>query len=360
MSRFNRLGLVLVTASLGSVGVHAETFTETGNVGPQGTQAGTTISNQARAEFAINGNPVAELSNIEAFDVDERIQVDVTVQQASVLVEGGQTNRIQPFLITNLGNGQEAFNLSVLPNIGGDDFDPIFSASNLVYRASGSACAPSDITASQEFDTGTDQLNLASGGTILICVPADIPFEVNDGDEGLLDLVAASSTPGASAAGVGGVLTGQGDGGVDAVVVQNQAQDGDRGVYVVSAVDVTVVKSIFQINDGFQTTAPGGGATFIPGAVVTYQIDVTVDGRGNAQNLAVIDDIRNDGEQVLYVANSVVVNGIGSTDAADIDLVTVSDVVIGGVDHKRIFVDFGTTSGDPVVNHQIRFQVEIQ
>lgn len=360
MSGLKRFGLVLIAASLASMGVQAETFTETGNLGPQGTPAGTTISNQARAEFAVNGNPVTELSNIEAFDVDERIQVDVTVQQASVLVQGGQSNRIQPFLITNLGNGQEAFSLSVLPNIGGDDFDPIFSSSNLVYRASGSACVPSDITSSQAFDTGTDQLDLASGGTILICVPADIPGAVNDGDEGLLDLAAASLTPGASAAGVGGVLAGEGDGGVDAVVVQNQAQAGDRGVYVVSGVVVTVVKAIFQINDGFQTSAPGDGATFIPGARVTYQIDVTVDGSANAQNLAIIDDIRNDGEEVLYVANSVVVNGTSGTDAADGDLVTVSDVVVGGIDHKRIFVDFGTTPGDPVVNHQVRFQVEIQ
>lgn len=360
MSRFKRFGLVLIAASLGSIGAQAATFNETGSVGPQGTQAGTTISNQARAEFAINGNPVTELSNIESFDVDERIQVDVTVQTPAVSVQPGQTQRIQPFLVTNLGNGQEVFNLTVLPNVGGDDFDPIFAANNLVYRASGATCSPSDITGSQEFNTGTDQLDLAPGGTILICAPADIPAGVVDGDVGFLDLRAASATTGASAASPGDVLAGAGDGGVDAVVVQNLGRDEDRGVYVVSAVEVTVVKSITQIDDGFSTSAPGGGATFIPGAIVTYQLDVTVEGTGTAQNLSIVDDIRNDGTEIVYVPNSVVVNGTGRTDAVDADNVSVTDVTLSGVPHKRITINFGTTSGDPIVEHEITFQVEIQ
>lgn len=363
MSRFKRFGLVLIAASLGSIGAQAATFTQTDTVGPQGTQAGTTISNQARAEFAINGNPVSELSNIEAFDVDERIQVDVTVQQASVQVQPGQTQRIQSFLVTNLGNGQELFDLTVLPNITvGDDFDPIFAANNLVYRASGANCSASDITASQAFDTGNDQLNLAPGGTILICAPADIPAGVLDGDEGFLDLRAASATAGASAAAPGAVLAGVGDGGVDAVVVQNLGRDEDRGVYVVSAVVVTVAKSIIEVNDGFRTGAPNTvtGGRFIPGAIVTYQLDVQVTGSGTAQNLLIIDDIRDDGTEIVYVPSSVVVNGTGRTDASDTDIVTVSNVTISTVPHKRITVNFGTTSGNPTVNHTITFKVEVQ
>lgn len=362
MSRFKRFGLAIVAAGLASIGAHANTFTETGNVGAQGTQAGTSISNQARAEFAINGNPITELSNIEEFEVDERIQVDVTVQTPTVSVQPGQTSRIQPFLITNLGNGQELFRLTVLPNVSGDDFDPIFAANNLVYRASGSSCSSSDLTASQQFDTGTDELDLSSGGTMLICVPADIPGGVSDGEVGFLDLRATSKTPGADVANAGDVLAGEGDGGVDAVVVQNNGRDSDRGTYVVSAVDVTVVKSIIEVDDGFRSGTPNtpGGGRFIPGAIVTYRLDVEVDGTGTAQNLLIIDEIRNDGTEMVYVADSVVVNGTGRTDAADADNVTVTDVTIAGVPHKRITIDFGTTSGDPTVNHEITFQVEIQ
>lgn len=360
MSRFKRFGLVLITASLGSVGAQADTFTETGNAGPQGTQAGTTISNQARAEFQIDGSGVTELSNIEAFDVDEKIQVDVSVGQPVVQVQPGDSQAIQPFLVTNLGNGQETFDLTVLPNVTGSDFDPDFADNNLVYRASGTSCSSSDITGSQEFDTGADQLDLAPGGTILICAPADIPTSAADGEEGFLDLRATSNTTGASAAGVGDVLVGEGNGGVDAVVVQNLGRNEDRGVYVVSAVEVSVVKSIVQIDDGFETSAPGGDATYIPGAIVTYQLDVTVAGSGTAENLKIVDDLLDDGSEIEYVAGSVVVNDTGRTDGDDNDVVTVSDVTLSGVPHKRITVDFGTTDGDPQVDHEITFQVEIQ
>lgn len=367
MSRFKRFGLVLLAASLGSIGAQAATFTETGSAGPQGTQAGTTISNQARAEFQINSNPVTQFSNVEEFDVDERIQVDVTVQQASVQVQPGQTQRIQPFLVTNLGNGQEIFDLTVLPNVGGDDFDPVFAANNLVYRAVGASCAPSDITPSQAFDTGADQLDLAPGGTILICAPADIPGGVLDGEVGFLDLRAGSATAGASAANPGDVLAALGDGGVDAVVVQSLGRDADQGVYVVSAVEVTVVKSIIEVDDGFRIGAPNTptGGRFIPGAIVTYQLDVQVDGTGTAQNLSIVDDIRDDGTEIVYVGSSVVVNGTGRTDIVDADNVSVIDVIpatgpFAGVPVKRITVNFGTTSGDPTVNHEITFQVEVQ
>jgi len=367
MSRFKRFGLVLIAASLGSISAQAATFTETDTVGPQGTQAGTSISNQARAEFAINGNPVSEFSNTEEFLVDERIQVDVTVQQASVQVQPSQTQRIQPFLITNLGNGQETFDLTVLPNVGGDDFDPTFAANNLVYRASGASCAPSDIAVSQQFNTGTDQLDLAPGGTILICAPADIPGAAVDGEVGFFDLRADSATAGASAASPGDVLAGVGDGGVDAVVVQNFGRDSDQGVYVVSAVDVTVVKSIIEVDDGFRSGVPNTptGGRFIPGAIVTYQLDVEVDGTGTAQNLSIVDDIRDDGTDVLYVGSSVVVNGTGRTDLVDADIVSVTDVTpatgpFAGLPVKRITVNFGTTSGAPTVNHEITFQLEVQ
>ncbi|MCC5887152.1 MAG: hypothetical protein JJT88_12035 [Gammaproteobacteria bacterium] len=362
MSRFKRFGLVLIAASLGSIGAQAATFSETGSVGPQGTQAGVTISNQARANFSINGNPIVELSNVEEFLVDERIQVDVTVQAAAVTVRPGDENRIQPFLITNLGNGQELFSLTVVPNVSGDDFNPIFAANQLVYRAAGSSCTQGDIQASQQFDTGNDQLDLAPGGTILICVPADIPGSVDDGDEGFLDLQAQSLTAGAAAAGAGDVLAGAGDGGVDAVVIQAGGRDTDRGVYVVSAVEVEVVKSIIEVADGFRTGAPNtpNGGRFIPGAIVTYRLDVTVSGSGTATNLLIIDEIRDDGEEIRFVANSTIVNGIARDDNEA--PVSVTDTMVGGIAHKRITVNFGNTTPSPgnPVDHVITFQVEVQ
>ncbi|TVS16719.1 MAG: hypothetical protein EA417_08690 [Gammaproteobacteria bacterium] len=362
MFGFKRYPVALLAAVLASPGAYAEVFTETGSLGPQGTQAGTVISNQARAEYAISGNPVIEQSNLDTFSVDERIQVDVTVQTPSVTVQGGQSQRLQPFLITNLGNGQERFSLEVLPMA--TAFTPVFASDNLVYRAVGDSCTTDDVTASRAFDVEADQLDLASGGTILICVPADIPADAADGEEGLIVLRAKSDTPGADGAGIGDALAGVGDEGVDAVVVQANGSDEDEGLYVVSAVDVTVVKSISEVADGFRTGPPNtaDGGRFIPDAIVTYRLDVTVAGSGSVDNLRIIDDIPlpSGDSGIAYVPNSVVVDGAAQTDSADGDLTTVTEVTVDGVPHRRITVDFGPTSGDPLFESVITFQFQIQ
>ena len=362
MFGFKLCRAVALIAVLGSTGAYADVFTETGSLGPQGTQAGTLITNQARAEYSISGNTLTEQSNVETFSVDERIQVDVTVQMPSVRVQGGQSQSLQSFLITNLGNGQERFSLDVLPMAAG--FTPIFASDNRVYRAVEDACSMDDVTPAQAFDVEADQLELASGGTILICVPADIPADVSNGEEGLITLRASSETPGANGAGIGDVLAGAGDEGVDAVVVQADGRDEDQGLYVVSAVEVTVVKSIAEVADGFRTGPPNTpqGGRFIPDAVITYQLDVTVAGSGSVENLRIVDDIPlpNGDGGIAYVPNSVVVDDAGQTDAADDDLTTVTEVTIDGVPHRRITVDFGSTSGDPLFESVITFQVQIQ
>lgn len=363
MSRFKRIGLVLIAASLGSIGAQAATVAGTGTIGAQGTQAGTTISNQARAEYQVNTRDIEALSNVEDFLVDEKIQVDVTKQAAAVTVQPEDLQRIQPFLVTNFGNATEAFSLNVvLP--GGDNFSPILAGNNLVYLAAGAACDDGDIISAQSLHTGNDELVLASGGTALICAVADIPDATlaADGDEGFLDLVAISKTTGASAANAGAVLAGEGQGGGDAVVVNLNGRDQDTGVYVVSAVTVTVVKNITLVDDGFRAGDPGtaGGGRFIPGALVTYELVVTVSGSGTASNLVIIDEIRDDGTEMTYIPETVLFDGFQRTDTSGDDNVTVSNVTIATVPYKRIAVTLGNVGGDPQQVHTITFQVEVQ
>jgi len=58
-----------------------------------------------------------------------------------------------------------------------------------------------------------------------------------------------------------------------------------RGTYRVSAAVVNLVKTSAAVVDPF------GGTALVPGTLVTYQIEVSVNGTGDADNLVVSDPL---------------------------------------------------------------------
>ena len=91
-----------------------------------GTAAGTVIANTATVTYTLGVDPTAHTATaFDSFEVLEIIDTVIVWQDAAaVTVNTPQTQSALTFLLTNTGNGPEAFSLSAFDALSGDDFDP--------------------------------------------------------------------------------------------------------------------------------------------------------------------------------------------------------------------------------------------
>lgn len=268
-----------------------------------GTAPGVDINNQASISYQIGAVTINDTSNTTTTTVQELLEMTLTWQDASnVAVAPNDTDQVLTFLLTNTGNGSDAYTLSADSNLGLSDFDPTLVAIYLDSNNNG------------VYDSGVDALYqptvndpvLAADAQLAIFVLNDIPSPLNDGDLGDSQLTATSNT-GSGAPGTS--IGGGGDSGTDAVVGSAGGTQSDTGTYVVSNVTVSIVKSA-SISDPF------GGNQPVPGATITYSLVVTVTGTGTATGIVVSDPIPAD---TTYATGSVTLDAVGKTDILDGD-----------------------------------------
>lgn len=268
------------------------------------TPAGTVINNGATATYDLPGggqNSIA--SNVVSLTVDELLDVGVAwTDGGDVATVPAATGQVLTYRVTNAGNGSEAFHLTARDNAGGDDFDP--TATSIVLDANGNG----------SYDPGLDTVYVPGGndpvlapdGSVVVFVLSSIPAGAANGQRGRIDLVAVAAT-GSGAPGTS--FAGQGQGGGDAVVGATGADAEDDGYYAVAAASVAFVKSATVAD-------PFGGATHVPGAIVTYRLVATVSGSGALANLRIADAIP---AGSTYRPGSLALEGTGLSDAADGD-----------------------------------------
>lgn len=283
-----------------------------------GTPAGTTISNTATASFDNGGGSQTIDSNRVDLKVDELLDVTVAGNATDVATTPGATNQVLTYRVTNTGNGPEAFALSTIANVSGDNYDPVVTQIYIDANGNGT------------WDP-TDTLYVAGSETPLqpdtsmtVFVLATTPGTVVDGNRGIVTLVAAAKT-GTGAPGT--TFAGKGEGGGDAIVGSTGADGQGNGAYKVSAATVSLVKSATIVD-------PFGGAEAVPGATITYTITANVAGSGSVNGLAITDIVPANTD---YVVNSVTLGGTALTDATDADA--------GSYDGTRVLVQLGTVPG---------------
>jgi uncharacterized repeat protein (TIGR01451 family) len=292
-----------------------------------GTPAGTPITNSATLTYSIGGQVAAPVTAVaRGVVVAEVINVLLTSQDGSPLaVNSPDAARALTFLLTNTGNGQEAFRLARNNLIPDDQFDPV-SANTAIYIESGTqpgfqATGPN---ADIAYVPGGNDPLLAADGSRVIYLVSNIPLAQPTGATGRASLSANSTTAGASGATPGATLAGLGDAGIDAVVGGTRAQATATGSYIVSGLVVSVVKTVAAVRD------TQGGALVMPGSVLTYRVVLTVSGAGIAENLSFSDPLP---ASVTYVPASLTVDGAARSDAADADnsnvVASVATVVFG-------------------------------
>ena len=273
-----------------------------------GTAAGTSIQNQVEVSYQIAGhdNAVYVERAAHAFTVSELIRSNVSaLEPQGVGTSTPGTNAVLSFQVTNTGNGDEPFLLTAVSGMP-DQFTPTITG--LWIESNGIPGWQSDDTL---YQTAAGGLPLAADESATVYVVSDIPANLTDEERSDVALLSTAATPGASSKLIGQSLDGLGDGGIEAVVAQNNARDQDKSHYTVSTVKLDVEKTIVEVKD------PYGTNLSMPGSEVTYKIRLVASGQGTASNL-VIDDAVPD--SMHYKANTLTLNGAALTDSADGDL----------------------------------------
>jgi uncharacterized repeat protein (TIGR01451 family) len=299
-----------------------------------GVLAGTNIQNTATATYEVNGTPDTVDSNTVTIRVDELLDVSVSWLDGGSVPIGG-SGAILTFSLTNEGNGSEAFDLTALNSIGGNDFN---ATVNFVAV---------DTNSNGIYDPGTDLI--ISGGastpavnpdaSLTIFVSVALPGGQADADASQLRLTAEAATGTGTA---GTTFSGQGQGGGDAIVGLTGADDDDLGALVVSLGGSPLV----ALSKSGTVVDPFGGTQPVPGAIVTYSIVAQVSGTGSVDQLSVTDVIPTG---TTYQAGTLTLDSASLTDAADADA--------GEADSSGISVDLGTVASG--ISHTVSFDVQI-
>lgn len=306
------------------------------------TPAGTVISNTVTLDYVpLGGIPEQATSNTASFVVEELINVILQWQDASpVSVNSPDTADVLTFLLTNTGNGTESFTLTRnnSPSVS-DQYDPLSSATAIYVESNGTPGLQSGAGGDTPY---VASVTLNAEQSVQVYVVSDTSAGLVIGNTGQVALSVASTTAGAAGATAGTALPGLGDGGVAAVVGQTQAQASANGIYIVSGLALSVVK----------TVAVDGGGDAAPGKTLTYTITVTLTGTGIANNLMIADPLP---AELTYVPGSITVNAAPRTDADD-----------PGTDNAKfsantVTVNFGNTAANPAppVMHVITFKTVV-
>jgi uncharacterized repeat protein (TIGR01451 family) len=268
-----------------------------------GTPAGTLIENTATVSFDLAGTPTSLQSNTTTIIVVERIDVVVTLQSSQLLVSPSAVDQAVLFRVTNTGNGNEAFSLVFDSTLVGDDFDPVPAVPAIYFDSDGSG----DFNVGDlAYDPGVNDPVLTADASVDVFLVNDIPATALNGQVGFTQLTATSMT-GTGVAGTS--YAGLGDGGVDAMIGTTQGEAAAVGEYLVSNVELTLVKA--------QSVAdPFGGTEPVPGATITYTVTVEVTSAGIASASALSDPIP---AYTTYVPDSITLNAAAISDGADAD-----------------------------------------
>ena len=308
-----------------------------------GTPAGTVIQNTATLTYTIGGVPTTATTPPATFTVVELINVTLVSQDAAnVAVSSPDSNRALTFLVTNTGNGTEAFALARNNAVAGDNYDPLNGQAGAIFLENGLQVGfqASGPNADTLYVAGSNDPSLAADASRIVYVVSDTPAALVTGNVGRVELSAAATTVGAAGAAPGTTLPGLGQGGVDAVVGATRALARQSGGYIVSGVAVVLAKSVVSVTD------PAGGASVRSGSIVTYRIVLSVNGSGIAQSLALNDPLP---ANTSYVVNSITVNGQARSDATDADQAEFSA--------GAVKVRFGDTAAP--ISHTVEFRVVI-
>ena len=359
MSRIARNTLLLSVAAL--LLIPAAAFAA-------GTPSGTPVRNSATVDYQVGGIAQTQIaSNQVEFTVDNRIDLTVTtVDAGAVTVLPGSTRRLLTFLVTNTGNTVQDFRLQVL-----DAAAAAFGLTETFDAVNVQVWADDNLNGAYDPDRRHPQLRRRAGaGRVDARVRGrGHPRHRGRGRRGLVrpagrgghrhhhrrrwartwSRTPAWPTTRPSCRSSSATAPAQ----IDAA---RDASFSSRDSYLVANANLTIAKSSLTVEDPFN------GATnpkAIPGARVTYTLDVSNTGTGAADNVSIVDMIP---AFTVFRVGSLVTAGTAlfSNDGGTTFTYTpVADADGNDPDVDYIQVDYGLIAGGGATE-QITFDVVIQ
>jgi uncharacterized repeat protein (TIGR01451 family) len=268
-----------------------------------GTVAGTDIVTRVEVAYEIGAETFSGVSNVVTITVVELIDLNLFVQTPERLVSPGVSDQPLYFTVTNTGNGTETLELTPVMTITGDQFDPLPAATAVVLDVDGDGVLSS---ADSNYLPGTNDPVLDPDQSLGAFLVADIPPGLGDGLFGFAQLRVSSATATGSP---GDVFIGLGDTGVDVVLGPSGGFASGQGEYLVGEVGLSLTK-VASID------SPQGDGRPMPGARLTYAIQVVAVGTGTAGAALFRDPIP---AHTVFVPGSLRLNGTPLSDATDAD-----------------------------------------
>lgn len=335
----------------------------------QMTTAGTSINNRATVNYSVGGLAQAPIESSPtgnvtpgvgagldtAFLVDNMINLTVTeVSGNNTVVTPGVANGVLAFRVTNTGNSQEGYQLTVTEEIGtllfGNTDNAQFGLANLVIRVDEDPSAGNGtgdgIYNGTESATAIDRLN-PSQDIIVFVVSPTVPLTLINGNFANVNLQASAAVPGTT----GGTLEAPSVGlnlptTVEVLFADTNGFDATESAtdqFAVQTAGLTITKVQTVLDDGFGSGSPRA----IPGAVVAYVTTIANSGSIAAQGVSFSDPIPANTtlfpNQYSATGDVGITGGLVATcnaDAADADAdgcgltagnLTVSSAVLGNI-----------------------------
>lgn len=264
----------------------------------KGINAGTKIINSATLSYHTLEQAYSMTSNTVIDTVAQVLDVDVLsldINEQNVLQ--GAKAQLLTFQITNTGNGEDHFLLSIR-----SDSSSTFSVENQKIFL--------DENNNSQLDTSDpliDTLALMADESRTVFITADIPSpNLNDDDIAKVILSAKSQLGGSGTAGT--VFPSKSN---DIVMIDGLkgGMDNAYGLFTVANFNIVLQKNA-AVSNTFGTTEP------ITGATIHYEINVSAIGEGTAEDIVISDPLP---QEVRYIANSMMVDNITLSDINDSD-----------------------------------------
>jgi len=295
----------------------------------QMTPAGITIENRATVNYSVGGvaqtliesSPTGNAAPGVGAGADTEFLVDnlidLTVAESSgnaTLTAPGAPNAVLAFTVTNSGNADEGYQLSLIEEAATtlfgntDTFD--IGLGGLQIRVdedpSGGAATGNGTYDGTETATAIDTLQ--PGATITVFVIATVPLTASNNDFANVRLEARAAAPGSNGATLELASPGVNDPTTVEIVFGDAGNDATEGAvdqYAIQSAALSVTKDSTVISDPFGSASPRA----VPGAVVEYTITIANAGVTTADAVAISDPIP---------ANTVFLTGgyAGSSDVA--------------------------------------------
>lgn len=307
LTHIKRIGIALVGAAAFATAAHAG-----------GTDAGTTVSNTFTLNYDVAGvaqPPIDNTGTPTTFTVDRLVDLTITALNPTLNVAPNSTGNTVQFRLTNLGNDNQAYDLSV--STAGSTYTPGNVTITYFIDTNGDGLPNEAI---QSYTPGNATLDVAKDEDVYVTVSSDVPSGTPDGQTANLILTADTLHPvttlnTCSTCVAGDPVVGDSDGNTlnseaetvlaDGAGTTDSANQGDysaQSVLTVEAPTLVATKTVlvFDTDPASEAacealTAPQSGDQYsVPGACIQYVISVANSGSGSATNLDIQDQLPGD------------------------------------------------------------------